>query len=598
MKIVLVTMAKNEADIIESFVRHSLTYVDEIIVADHMSSDRTHEILESLRAEGLPLSIVELYDPELAHGCVMTDLMWEAIEGHGADMVLPADVDEFLVSDDTSASCREILCALDTHKVYSLKWRRYEPLAGSLESDFLLMRPCRREVGFTSGQKIIVGAEAVREQCFKLVQGCHYAYWDKPGGGFINVPMEPVPYLHVAHYHWRSEAQYVSKIATSWLNNVARYSMFTPTAIFLKTSFDKLRAGEHIQPDNLLQEAEPFDLRPYVMPQCLRYTGGTSPDVLANLMAAAEQVAQSCAERKFLLTGKKVSFVVPYLGNAAAWQDSLQQVLAQTCPCREILVPLIAPGGEQLVESALEALTEDSFAFSGGDVFQEMQQTARGDFVQWVLPGARLKPEMAMRMATSLSLQDYGFSVLVACGQQGFAEWSPYVNILGKDNFQGYNRRTAWLGLLQMGKKPSGDISSAMVVRSLMDECGWFKGGFLDARPLFYVMWRTLLMTGDNTGTSGSLLGVMVAPFVHLPWGEINPNDWLWHQLEWLNLLELDGHELQPEELREAVDKLQMNWHVLGAGLQGHESVDVILWQQYAEAMRCYDAKVTEINRL
>ena len=89
-KIVLVTMVKNEADIIESFVRHSLTFADEIIIANHMSTDRTGEILASLLSEGLPLTIRELHEVELAHGLVMTELMWEAIEEHGADIVLPA----------------------------------------------------------------------------------------------------------------------------------------------------------------------------------------------------------------------------------------------------------------------------------------------------------------------------------------------------------------------------------------------------------------------------------------------------------------------------------------------------------------------------
>ena len=125
-KIVLVTMVKNEADIIESFVRHSLTFADEIIIANHMSTDRTGEILASLLSEGLPLTIRELHEVELAHGLVMTELMWEAIEEHGADIVLPADADEFLVNTETEESCRSILGYLDTGRVHMLEWRLYE----------------------------------------------------------------------------------------------------------------------------------------------------------------------------------------------------------------------------------------------------------------------------------------------------------------------------------------------------------------------------------------------------------------------------------------------------------------------------------------
>ena len=41
MKIIAITMVKNEMDVIESFVRHTLTFADELIVCEHRSSDAT-----------------------------------------------------------------------------------------------------------------------------------------------------------------------------------------------------------------------------------------------------------------------------------------------------------------------------------------------------------------------------------------------------------------------------------------------------------------------------------------------------------------------------------------------------------------------------
>ncbi|MGN0939159.1 MAG: glycosyltransferase family 2 protein, partial [Selenomonas sp.] len=127
-KIVLVSMVKNEADIIESFVRHSLTYADELIVADHQSSDATWDILQKLRAEGLPLTLHRLYRVELAHREVMNRLTREAITEHGAELVLPFDADEFLVNDENNLSCRQVLETLDPENLYCLRWRVYEPL--------------------------------------------------------------------------------------------------------------------------------------------------------------------------------------------------------------------------------------------------------------------------------------------------------------------------------------------------------------------------------------------------------------------------------------------------------------------------------------
>ena len=57
MRIVGVAMVRNEADIVEAFVRHNLTQVDALTVVDHGSTDGTSEILAALVAEGLPLAL-------------------------------------------------------------------------------------------------------------------------------------------------------------------------------------------------------------------------------------------------------------------------------------------------------------------------------------------------------------------------------------------------------------------------------------------------------------------------------------------------------------------------------------------------------------
>ena len=56
-KIAVISMVKNEADIIESFVRYYATFADYIIIADHNSDDGTWEILEKLRDRLVPFLI-------------------------------------------------------------------------------------------------------------------------------------------------------------------------------------------------------------------------------------------------------------------------------------------------------------------------------------------------------------------------------------------------------------------------------------------------------------------------------------------------------------------------------------------------------------
>ena len=592
-KIVLVTMVKNEADIIESFVRHSLTFADEIIVADHMSNDRTREILASLLQEGLPLTIHDLHEVELAHGLVMTKLMWEAIEEHGADIVLPADADEFLVNTETEESCRSILGHLDTGRVHLLEWRLYEPKhQHEGEEEFLLTRPCKRGRDLAPNQKCIVGARAAREQRFRLIQGCHYACWGDPGGEVKRVPMEPVPHLHAAHFHWRSDEQYVSKVATSWLNNVTKYTVHTPTASFLKVSFDKIRAHERVEPGDILKDAEPFDLSPYVESQTMRYSKEMRPDVLANLMAAGEQVAQSYAEYKVLQRHKKASFVVPYLGDWETWEKALAQVLGQTYPCREILVPVLKGDEEQAVEQRLASLEkEETYTFRGGDIWAQMSAKAQGDYVQWVMPGALCSPEQALRLISCLELQDFNFTIVFSNGQRSFASWSLFYDIIMEEPFCVLMRRDAWLNFLRLGKLPSAGLSGAMVSRQLMEECNWLRNGFLEGNPLYFTMWRILLMSGRDGGTNGRLLGVVRRQYVERDWQNVDPEEWLWHQLEWVNLLELDGSLLAEEKLERAWQDVRSNWEMLGRRLQGLSGAGNGLWEQYEVLMKRFEAR-------
>ncbi len=57
MKLWGVAMARDEADIIEAFVRHNLSVLDGLSIIDHGSTDGTGEILASLAKEGLKLTV-------------------------------------------------------------------------------------------------------------------------------------------------------------------------------------------------------------------------------------------------------------------------------------------------------------------------------------------------------------------------------------------------------------------------------------------------------------------------------------------------------------------------------------------------------------
>ena len=579
-KIIVISMVKNEADIIESFIRHSLSFADEILIADHMSSDKTPEILQSLRDEGLPLTVRKYYQVELAHAEVMNELMWEAINAHDADFVLPMDGDEFLVNTETQESCRALLQGLDPNTLYKLNWRNYEPRHPHEDEDqFLLSRPCRRSRGFTQGQKIIVGAALARQKPFKMVQGCHYAYWDTDGGK-LNVPWTEAPFLHTAHFNWRSDEQYNTKMATSWINNVAKYSVHTPTAYFLKRGYHQMIRGETVTREHDLADGEDFDLRPFVSPQTLRYSRDVRPDVFKNLLSASELLAQAYLEHKMLQRKKVVTIVIPYGGDDAL-RVSLRTAHEQTYPYKEIFVLLI--GAERDCIHLPQGQDHDNVTILSGDderdVFAQLSEKTRGDYVQWLFPGDEIRPDKVMKMVACMEMQDFSFLFALSNGSDTFSDWMPYMDLPFLAEFVMLELPGLRRHLLCTGKYPSGGIAGLLVRRAVMEERQWFRDCFMEGHPLFFSMFLSLLRESpDNEG----LVAVIQEMFCTRDRMRIDITDWAWHQLEWACQLIAHRDVLEAEDYAKATEALRTHEKFAE---RHREDIDGALWDQYQAAL-------------
>ncbi len=126
MKIVAITMARNEEDILEAFVRHHAAFLDLIVAIDHASLDRTPEILRELAGEGLPL-LCRREESGIQHQWhLMTELLREASTMHSADWILALDVDEFLVPSERS-QLEATLSAVPNESPAQLPLRTYIP---------------------------------------------------------------------------------------------------------------------------------------------------------------------------------------------------------------------------------------------------------------------------------------------------------------------------------------------------------------------------------------------------------------------------------------------------------------------------------------
>jgi hypothetical protein len=126
MRVYCSAVVRNEADLIEAFVRHNLTVVDGIVVADHLSQDGTFEILQALVAEGLPLFVARETSPIFNDFALCNRLVRHIFATSDADWVFPLDADEFLKT-PARDTLEAMLAAGAAAPVVTIEWHTYVP---------------------------------------------------------------------------------------------------------------------------------------------------------------------------------------------------------------------------------------------------------------------------------------------------------------------------------------------------------------------------------------------------------------------------------------------------------------------------------------
>lgn len=228
LRLVGITCAGNEADVVEAFVRHNLAFLDHLLILEHNTLDGTRDILARLVAEGLPLTVTHSSDPKFRQILFTNGLLRSALDEQHADWAFAIDCDEFL----RAGSRRELEIALaacgEAHM--RLPWVNYVPSPGDDPNEPHPLRRIRHCYDYPSPGvddnpwvwKIAVNARFLGDyhvDRYEICRGNHFL--SLPGEQRpISAPMVEQRTIRLAHFPMRSADQMALKSALGILSRL------------------------------------------------------------------------------------------------------------------------------------------------------------------------------------------------------------------------------------------------------------------------------------------------------------------------------------------------------------------------------------------
>ena len=307
-----VAMVRNEADIVEAFVRHNLSILDGLLVIDHGSADTTLDILNALCRERLPLVVMKNDAVGYMQQAVMTQAVRHAFATTRADFAFPLDADEFV----KAVSRTELERALasippDAHGL--LAWPTYVPELRRPAPDILAaLRGARRAVCEGRGlTKAVVARRFLQATDEVLSSGNHWVqgHPDAKVRGTRKHALVTDRVAAIAHVPIRSVEQFIAKVAIKKLGRVAAKIDWRPDAAS-QVAYEALRSGEPVSVDSLERAAVNWSVAhgswrdagevtlvddPFLAPIALRYTPLAAADSLPLVLAAVEKLVRRLA---------------------------------------------------------------------------------------------------------------------------------------------------------------------------------------------------------------------------------------------------------------------------------------------------------------
>jgi len=240
MKIVAVMMMRNEADVIESWVRYYIGAVDHIIITDHLSVDGSGDLVRKLIAEGLPISLEIENRPGYLQEERMKKMMLRAFFEFEADWVLLLDADEFLIP-PAGRPLRYVFNELRNDRPLKVAWTTYIPTESDPDEPNVLKRVTHRlDHEVKQVFKVMIPAKIGREPEAVIEMGSHNMRLGKR-----KVKLQDAPSgMSLAHFPVRSKEQIASKVMVGWLATLTRPEYCEGQCYHWKLLFDNFLNNE------------------------------------------------------------------------------------------------------------------------------------------------------------------------------------------------------------------------------------------------------------------------------------------------------------------------------------------------------------------
>ena len=214
MRIASITGAKNESDIIESFVRQNARYIDDFYFVDD-SVDNTPIILSQLAAEGFNIKKINLDTRDYQHSKVMTSVTRHINAQREYDWIFYLDADEIIYSPSRSVFNQ----VLSQNAVHAVGVLRHLEFAANQKPYFESLNPLKECFNIRSHQSQTNKIFIRGDQFDRVIIN--------PGQHSVaNIDGSAVDYfdsgMQLGHYPVRSASQYLTRSIIIYASLVAK----------------------------------------------------------------------------------------------------------------------------------------------------------------------------------------------------------------------------------------------------------------------------------------------------------------------------------------------------------------------------------------